>query len=58
MGGEVYKIVNNISPQYVSDLINTKISQYDFRNELQADLPQVNTTRYGLKSFQYEAALI
>ena len=58
MAGEVYKIVNNISPQYVSDLINIKISQYHFRNELQADLPQVNTTCYGLKSFRYEAALI
>ena len=41
MASEVFRIVNDLSPQYKSDLINIKVSQYDFRNELQADLPQV-----------------
>ena len=53
MAGEVSKIVSNISPQYISDLINIKVSQYDFRNDLQADL-----IHYGLKPFRYKAARI
>lgn len=58
MACEVYKIVNDLSPQYIRDLINIKVSQYNFRSEHQASLPQVNSSRYGLKSFRYEAARI
>ena len=41
MACEVYKIVNYFSPQYirVSDLVNIKISPYDFRGEKKADVP-------------------
>ena len=58
MDCEAYKIINELSPTYIRDLINVKVSQYNFRNEHQASLPQVNSTRYGLKSFRYEAARI
>ena len=58
MACEAYKIINELSPTYIRDLINVKVSQYNFRNEHQASLPQVNSTRYGLKSFRYEAARI
>ncbi|MCW4342517.1 MAG: reverse transcriptase family protein [Candidatus Thiodiazotropha endolucinida] len=58
MATEVYKIVNDLSPQYIRDLISTKVSHYDLRGEHKANLPQVSTTRYGLKSFRYEAARI
>ena len=58
MACEAYKIINDLSPTYIRDLINVKVSQYNFRNEHQASLPQVNSTRYGLKSFRYEAARI
>ena len=58
MACEAYKIINELSPTYTRDLINVKVSQYNFRNEHQASLPQVNSTRYGLKSFRYEAARI
>ena len=41
MACEVYKIVNDISPQYISDLVNIKVSPYDFRGEKKADIPRV-----------------
>ena len=56
MASEVYKIVHDIAPDYVKDLINIKTSHYNFRNENQARLPPVKSTRYGLRSFRYEAA--
>ena len=55
---EVYKIVNDIAPDYIKDLINIKRSNYNFRRENQASLPAVRSTRYGLRSFRYEAARI
>ena len=58
MASEVYKIVHDIAPEYVKDLINIKTSHYNFRNENQARLPAVKSTRYGLRSFRYEAARI
>ena len=56
MAREVFKIVNNLVPSYSQALISLKPSTYDFRQEKQAQLPHVNSTRYGLRSFQYEAA--
>ena len=58
MASEVYKIVHDIAPDYVKDLINIKTSHYNFRNENQARLPAVKSTRYGLRSFRREAARI
>ena len=58
MACEVYKIVNDLSPQYISDLVNSKVSPYDFRGEKKADIPRVKSTRYGLRSFRSEAPRI
>ena len=58
MASGVYKIVNDIAPDYIKDLINIKQSNYNFRRENQASLPAVKSTRYGLRSFRYEAARI
>ena len=58
MAREVFKIVNNIATSYLHDLISLKPSTYDFRSERQAQLPRVNSTRYGLRSFRYEAVRI
>ena len=58
MAKEVSKTVHDISPFYVHDLINIKISNYNFWRGKQASLPQVNTTRYDLRSFLYETAQI
>ena len=58
MASEVYKIVNDIAPDYIKDLINIKQSNYNFRRENQASLSAVKSTRYGLRLFRYEAACI
>ena len=58
MASEIYKIVNDIAPAYIKDLVNIKKTNYNFRRENQASLPAVKSTRYGLRSFRYEAARI
>ena len=58
MASQVFKVVNKFSPEYIQDLINFKISPYNFRGERKADLPRVTTTRYGLRSFRWEAPRI
>ena len=58
MASRVHIIVNDIAPDYIKDLINIKQSNYNFRRENQASLPAVKSTRYGLRSFRYEAARI
>ena len=45
MAREVFKIVNNIAPSHLHDLISLKPSTYEFRSEKQAQLPRVNSTR-------------
>ena len=55
---EVYKIVNDLSPKYINNLVNIKNSSYNFRSEKKAEVPQVNSTRYGLRSFRSEAPRI
>ena len=41
MASEVYKIVNDIAPDYIEDLIDIKQSNDNFRRENQASLPAV-----------------
>ena len=38
MASEVFKIVNNISPDHIHDLIKQKSSHYDFRNQNTAEV--------------------
>ena len=47
---------NKLSPSYIQDLVNEKVSRYNFRNKKQVEIPQVNSKRYGMKSFRFEAA--
>ena len=58
MACEVFKIVNDLSPKYINDLVNIKNSSYNFRSEKKAEVPGVNSTRYGLRSFRSEAPRI
>ena len=58
MACEVFKKVNKLSPEYIQDMISIKTSTYNFRGERKADIPRVNTTRYGLRSFRSEAPRI
>ena len=58
MACEVFKIVNKLSPEFINDLVKIKPSTYNLRTEKQAEIPRVNTTRYGLRSFRSEAARV
>ena len=58
MACEVFEIVKYMSPSYISDLVKIKSSVYDSRGEKKADVPRINTTRYGLRSFRSEAARV
>ena len=55
---ETFKIVNKISPSYLHNLIEIKGQSYNFRSQKTANIPRVNTTRYGKKSFRFNAAQI
>ena len=50
---ETFKIIHKESPIYLHDLVNIKKPNYSFRYENTVDVPSVETTRYGLKSFRY-----
>jgi hypothetical protein len=54
---ETFKIIHKNSPSYLH-LINIQFQNYNFRSQETAVLPPVRTTRYGLKSFRYNAAQI
>jgi hypothetical protein len=56
MALETYKIVNKSSPEFLHNLITLKENSYNFRYKLTVNLPRPRTTRYGKKSFSYEAA--
>ena len=56
MALETYKIVNTSSPEFLHNLITLKDNSYNFRYKLIVELPRPRTTRYGKKSFSYEAA--
>ena len=60
MASEVYEIVlvNGLSPNYFQDLVTIKDSSYNFGREKTAEVPLVNMTWYGLKSFKSEAPRI
>ena len=58
MASDVFKILHNLSPSYIQDLVKEKVSLYEFRNKKQVVIPQVNSKRYGMKSFRFEAAQV
>ena len=56
MASEAFKILNKLSPSYIQDLVNEKVSHYNFRNKKQVEIPQVNSKRSDMMSFRFEAA--
>ena len=58
MACDVFKIVNKLLPEYIQDMFSNKTSTYNFRGERKANIPRVNTTRYGLNLFRSEALWI
>ena len=58
MACEVFKIVNNIAPSFIQNLIIQTFSQYSMRKENTAVVPKANTSKYGLKSFVHDGPRI
>ena len=56
MALETFKIINQLTPVCLQNLVNVKKSKYSFRYNNIVDIPQVKTTIYGKKSFRYAAA--
>ena len=55
---ETYKCINNLSPEYLRDLVEIKQSNYSFRYENTVKIPTVRTVTYGQRSFKFESARV
>ena len=53
---EAFKILNNLSPVYLNDLLTFKNLSYSFRYTQTVEIPQVRTSRNGTRSFRSTAA--
>jgi hypothetical protein len=56
---ETYRIIYKTSPVFIHDIVKIKQNSYNFRYYNyynRADIPRPRKTRYGNKSFNYEAA--
>ena len=58
MALETFKILNNMSPPVLSNLVKLRgNSAYNFNNNI-LQVPRVHTTKFGKKSFSYAAAVL
>ena len=55
---ESFKILNNLSPAYLNDLLTVKNYSYNFRYQKTVEVPQVRTVKHGSSSFRSTAAKI
>ena len=58
MLSQVFVIVNKLTPEYIIYIVKDEDSTYNFRAERQAEIPIVNTTKCGLRSYRSEAAWV
>ena len=59
MALETFKILNNMSPPVLSNLVKLRDnSAYTFRYNDILQVPRVHTTKFGKKSFSYAAAVL
>ena len=56
MALETYKILHNLAPACLQNLLHTKNSKYYSRYRNILDIPQVRNTTYGKRSFRFAAA--
>ena len=49
----VFKINQNMTPKYITDLIEMKNVYFNLRGEYNLNVPNFNTISYGRKSFRY-----
>ena len=50
--------INNLTPEYIRDLVQLKTSSYAFRYENTIKVPTVRTVTYGQCSFRFESARV
>ena len=55
---ETYKCINNMSPEYLRDLVEVKQTKYSFRYANAVKIPTVRTVTYGQRSFRFESARV
>ena len=53
-----YKYINNMTTEYLKDLVEIKQSNYYFRYENTVKIPTVRTVTYGQRSFRFESARV
>ena len=58
MAIETFKILNNLAPPVLSNLLQKKTQTYNFRYSNILQIPSVQTTSYGKKSFRYAAPVL
>jgi hypothetical protein len=58
MAIECFKIIHDLSPNCLSDLVTLKNPSYSFRYSNILDVPRVRTSTYGKKSFKYTSAVV
>ncbi len=51
---EVYKSIHQMTPIYIQEMFNIKITPYDLRDPCRTVMPKAKTTTHGLKSLTYE----
>jgi hypothetical protein len=56
MALETFKIIDQLTPVCLQNLVNVKKSKYSFRYNNIVDIHEVKTTTYGRKSFHFSAA--
>ena len=59
MATGVYKVIHGYKvPRGIGELLHERSTNYNLRGKHILELPKVNTTTYGLKSWRYTAAKI
>ena len=58
IAAETCKCNNNLTPEYIRDLVQLKTSSYSFRYENTVKVPTVPTVTYGQCSFRFESAQV
>ena len=59
MAVETFRIINDMSPPVLSDLVRVRDgSSYNFRYQNVLQVPQVRTAKYAKKSFRFAVAVL
>ncbi len=51
---KAYKSIHQMTPIYIQEMFNIKVTPYDLRDPCRTGMPKAKTTTHGLKSLIYE----